>query len=92
MKKIKTSLGVLTIIAFLGFMNPVIAQNLSTTTYDTVTTITDTAKITDTPKLKVGHHHHGNWGLVGLVGLLGLLGLRKKETNVYKNQTTTTPN
>lgn len=70
MNKMKASLSVLTIIAFLGFMNPVIAQNSSITTVDTANSITDTARITDTPKMRVGHHHHnGNWGLVGLVCL-----------------------
>lgn len=66
MKKLTKSLAVLSLTAFLGFTNPVVAQSTDNGSATTQTRDDDRGD-------------SGKWGLLGLAGLLGLLGLRKRD-------------
>lgn len=68
MKKLTRSLAVLSLAAFLGFTNPVVAQSADNSTTASSTNGNDN-----------DHDDNGKWGLLGLAGLLGLLGLRKRD-------------
>ena len=78
MKTITKVLTVFTITAFLGFANPIIAQ--------------DASSPATTQTANNGDDNSGKIGLAGLLGLLGLLGLRRKdktEDRRYSTSSTT---
>jgi MYXO-CTERM domain-containing protein len=76
MKKITKILAVVTLSAFLGATNPVMAQTDQT---GTTTTTTDDADDDDGDE--------GKWGLLGLLGLAGLLGLKRRDNDTHRTTT-----